>query len=329
MNERLAQIQAEKQTLSWHNPEHHERLMELEEEEQQIEAKQRIDGLMDAVMTLGLFRAIVPAPAEGERLYEYEQREKEFNLITYDFAKEQLQQSDEVHNAELEKKNEKIRELLKQLAEFENKYTETKTHLNEALQRNVEVVEDYNKAVSERDELQEKLAEEKQEHQDGIDLLNKTKQQTYELIAKVAELEQKLDQSQKPKEAHQPSEELSERVKKLADSTIKSSRELALDGLTFRGKVEWSLPPIVQPVPPEAERLQFRNEQDSPSGDPNPAVADQQAGGIPADHSEVDFQSEVSVADGEPSGAVEDTPVTRAEFEALKARVEKLEAISK
>lgn len=68
------------------------------------------DDLINKIVDLGLFDAVVPTPA-GERLFEYEERRKMFNLILHDFISEQLNAQYEAHEEEKEELEARISSL--------------------------------------------------------------------------------------------------------------------------------------------------------------------------------------------------------------------------
>lgn len=106
------------------------------------------DELLTRIFELGLFDAIVPAP-DGERLYEYEERRKQFNLIMHDFISEQL-------NAQAQEHEEEVEDLNTRLDNVNNL-------LDKEIMRSADLQHDYDKLQESFQELKDTYEKSKEE----------------------------------------------------------------------------------------------------------------------------------------------------------------------
>jgi chromosome segregation ATPase len=282
-------------------------LEQLSEQEGRVQKQtEHIDGLIQNINDFGFSDLLTKR--EDEQIFEYEERKKNFDLILYDFIKEQQQALITAHNEEIATKDVRIRDLNTQALELNSQLTQSKQKA-EALEDEVNGLEQ-----SVRD-LQEQLSQ--------TQIRNEAQARTIDqLTGHVGELTVKLDQAQQPKEYTVPSQSLVERMAELKDKSVKSLKDASADDLVKRWQERnpgLSLPSLGEQEAVE-EPQPFRDEDSTDH--PTDTGADQ-AG------------DEVETVDSFPEGSSEtpvdeqgsDGPVSEVErIEALEGRVKRIEA---
>lgn len=308
----LKQVQAEMPKYSWQNEEHREILLELQQKESDLmsqirrgEQGQQIDGFLDTVQQI--FSAMFPKETYSKilGLTEYEEKQQDFHKLTTASFAEKQEVTNEKHEQEL--------------AEFEKKLSESRQHLNDALERNGQLVIDCNDAIEARDELEKQLRA-------VMETLFKKEEEIKRLSGDVQSLTEKLERAQKPADTYKPSQSLNEMIENVR---IKSIKELSPDDMLARfnarqqngSKMVFGLPQMelpnvdqVQPFRPNGELDQGSLES---STDPQEAL--EQA-------KEAAFQSEEESHDNQRSGLSSDITIEVDEEEkTLEERVRALE----
>jgi hypothetical protein len=265
-----------------------------------------IDSLLQEIQDANPFGAMFPKEhyVSVFGLTEYEQYQQNMNEFIYGTLNDYGAKLNELHNSEIELKDEKIRLLNQQGMETENQLAESRKELSVKV-GGIQI-------------LHNSLNEERESNKRLVEMLNATKQQlneTQEQIEKgkaaelenvklrqqIVELESKLEQAQKPREAQESSQSIKDRV-----ASLKNKTQLQA------GLERWNLPPLPTVEPPTVGE-QFR--QEDTADDSTAPVADPEADAIPAADSEVDFP----VVEGSPELA------EQADGKTLEERVRALE----
>lgn len=173
---------------------------------EQAEVTSNEDKLLTSIFELGLFDAIVPMP-DGERIFEYEDRRKTFNLILHDFISEQL-------NAVTEQLTQEHAE---ELADVHTRLTETQNSLENALRRIDEEVDRVEEQQRDYDKLEDEYRA----------------------------LKEAFEKSKEEKKYEAPSEPLKNRIASLkqlsADDMVKrfEERQASKSGVTLPGELQF------------------------------------------------------------------------------------------
>jgi chromosome segregation ATPase len=219
----------------------------------------------------------------------------EANKIIHLLLTEQHQQLFAEHNEEVDRLNGRIRAITEQKFEAEQQTAEVRAELQEALNRNIHLVEQYNQEFEEKERLQAAVTSRDAE--------------IARLRGQIAELEQQLEQASKPKQSFKSSESLSqlvENAKKASETTLEAAN---------RGLARWGLPPVGVPENP------FRGQDD--------AVGDGPQESVPAEAPQVGESFREEVQAGESGVAPEDAGLAQqdvGEMAAIEERVAQLEA---
>jgi chromosome segregation ATPase len=280
-------------------------LEQLNEQEGRVQKQtEHIDGLIQNINDFGFSDLLTKR--EDEQIFEYEERKKNFNLILYDFIKEQQSALIAAHNEEIAAKDARIRDLNTQALELNSQLTQSK--------QKAEVFEDEVNGLEQSvAELQGQLSQ--------TQIRNETQARTIDqLTGQVGELTVKLEQAQQPKEYTAPSQSLVERMAELKDKSVKSLKDASAAELVKRWQERnpgLSLPSLGE----AAEEPQPFRDEDS-ADHPTDTGTDQTG-------------DEVETVDSFPQGSSETTvdeqgsngPVSEVErIEALEGRVKRIEA---
>jgi chromosome segregation ATPase len=278
-------------------------LEQLNEQEGRVQKQtEHIDGLIQNINNFGFSDLLTKR--EDEQIFEYEERKKNFNLILYDFIKEQQQALITAHNEEIATKDVRIRDLNTQALELNSQLSQAK--------QKADALED---EVNYATELQERLSQ--------TQIRNEAQARTIDqLTGQVGELTVKLEQAQQPKEYTTPSQSLVERMAELKDKSVKSLKDASADDLVKRWQERnpgLSLPSLgEQEVREEPQPFRDENSTDHPTN----TGADQTGDEVETVDSFPEGSSETTVDEQGSNGPVSEV----ARYEALEGRVKRIEA---
>lgn len=336
---RIEQIEREKESLNPNNRDDQFKIRQLDNELEELKAKlnrlqeqeQHIDGLLQSVIEIDFFGAIEPEPDENERLHEYDERKKEFNLLLYEFVREQQRALIDQHNAEIEEKDQQQRAIQEKIYALEEEISERDNEIERHITENSALKEKIAQINANVEKARKDLEAEKRAHTETRKLLDESGLKNKELHTEVESLKDKLEQAQKPKEYAKPSEDLKERVASLKaksqrdpDELVKAfmERQKASEENGGRYVVKSITPPSLGGDQPNGDTFRTENIKAEPKDGGIPAAKEikpfQNAGGVPQ------IQSSDQQEDRSAEGKA-DQPVSRAEFERLAARVTQLE----
>jgi chromosome segregation ATPase len=280
-------------------------LEQLNEQEGRVQKQtEHIDGLIQNINDFGFSDLLTKR--EDEQIFEYEERKKNFNLILYDFIKEQQSALIAAHNEEITAKDARIRDLNTQALELNSQFSQAKQKAD-AFEDEVNGLE---QSVT---ELQEQLSQ--------TQIRNEAQARTIDqLTGQVGELTVKLEQAQQPKEYTAPSQSLVERMAELKDKSVKSLKDASADDLVKRWQERnpgLSLPSLGE----AAEEPQPFRDEDS-TDHPTNTGADQTSDEVETIDSFPEGGSQTTMDEQASDGPLPEV----ARIEALEGRVKRIEA---
>ncbi|RAV22215.1 hypothetical protein [Paenibacillus contaminans] len=232
---------------------------QLKDEQQEREQRfvENVGGLMDKMIQSGLYEKVYgDKPAEGERIYEYEDNRKNFYMAVISLLEEDKEADRQYYEDLLNARDEKVRRLTQQGIENENHLAaelDKVTELNETINAlNAEVAECealLQKANAERDAAIEQLEREKSKHSITLDQFNRLGTVCEEKNERIAKLEADLEEAKRPK-ASATSDTTKDLIANLKPATkwadkAKSSYEMFLERNKDLQLIE---PPAIEPV---------------------------------------------------------------------------------
>jgi len=357
MNEQLQKLKSELEQYEQQSPRNQSKIDAINaeiarmEQEQQLQNDQQereqrhtenVGGLMEKLLDSGFFEKIYgEKPAEGERIYEYDENRRNFYMIVNAMMEEEKEADRQYYEPRLTERDEKIRRLTEQGMETENqliaerdKVAELNDKITALDAEAAEQEEVLQKANAERDKAVEQLELEKSKHNLTLNQYNQLGAICDQKNAQITELETKLEQAQRTK-ASTTTESTKDLIANLKPATNWEAK-------ANKGLERWpelNLPPITEPEAPSVNGGDsFRTEVAAPE-----LTSDQfHTPEAPEAVSEEQFrlgttyqsqQTMVGDGSGEGGGTEEgqtdnqhvSEAVSRKEFEALKKRVEAIE----
>ncbi|MEF3306667.1 hypothetical protein [Paenibacillus sp. GYB003] len=313
--QQIAVLESELAQIEQTEQEHAAR--EQKTEELMDEYNETLNSIFDALLPEDKFAAILG-------LNEYEQLRQDYKRVHNAYYSDKVAKLNEEHAQEIENWREKFGRLTKQAQETENQLAQTRKELEVGLEAN-------SMYAVENEELTRKVEELRLEIDEKADQFLNIQAENKRLVSEIEELKSKLEQAQKPKDTAK-----SEALNKVLDE-IKSRQKDDPDAMMQRflarqqqsEKTVMKIDHLSKTV--ELPELPFRPQMDT-------QMAQQSADPLPTVVTQDQFRSSVgnmgeqatSAEDGDGThgnleGRRDDETVSRAEFEALEARVTELE----
>lgn len=324
--------------------------MELEQQTREQQHAEHLDELQQQIQELDPFSALFPVDyQEVFGLTEYGDKRQQLNQIIYAWITSVQQASFDKHNAELAERDAKNRSLSEQLQEAGTQWSTVNARVEALTAENEELNSEIFHTKDELDKTRSELAESKLATTEKAFEVARLQTEVAQLKNWNEDLRTDLANAPAPKPAIEiaTSQSLSDIIAQTRRTSqenkpIKSSRELALEGITTRGKIE--LPALPSTYDPSAKELQFRAQEtidsitsgsadgqllptETPQGgiDYSFRSEDVPAGNVPGMVEQSNGQA-VETGGAENSSS-EGTEVSRDEFETLKRRVATLESV--
>lgn len=231
----------------------HEYRLQMDKDVREQRHVENVGGLMDKLLDSGLYERIWgDKPADGERIYEYEENRSNFYKIFNAFMEEEKEADRQYYEELLNARDEKISRLTQHGIETENQLAaerDTVAELNDKItELNAEAAEQeelLQKANADRDKAIEQLELEKSKHVLTTNQYNQLGAICEQKTAQIAELETKLEKAEKAKAST-----TTESTKNLIANLKPATNWEAKANKSLERWPELNLPPITEPEAP-------------------------------------------------------------------------------
>lgn len=283
---------------------------QAEKSNRQQKAAATIDSYVDTVAQIwdALFPAAIFEGMLG--INEYAEKRQDFYKLNHAYFADKVEKLNADHEEEIAAKDERFRRLTAQAQETENQLAEVKRELAAAHSNIADAERAYAELEKDHDELRQDYNELEKDMIENDRLIE-------QLQLENDELRDKLAASKQPKTAEKPSENL----QSILDEIKSKNATMSWGEKANKALERWNLLPLPEIPAPEVEPVgetSFR-EQDSASDATDRGLH-------PAGEAEGDVTFPAAAESGmDESGDAGLAAVSREEFEALKARVDRME----